>query len=150
METVLVRAPESINFGHESPEKPCKSRKKSAQISLGARCRRFESCHSDQKSNLTLAVELLFCLMCQFGSVLQSKSRFAYRRYHRTKCSYPVIPTIGALRSNFQTLFLACCIPVFIVLIYIKFTSSVIDIPTRKAYNGVLKKRGFMRWILGL
>ena len=47
VETVLTRAFESIVFGHESPEKPCKSRKKSAQISLGRRCRRFESCHSD-------------------------------------------------------------------------------------------------------
>ena len=48
METVLVRAPESIVFGLKSPEKPCKSRKKSVQISLGARCCRFESCHFDQ------------------------------------------------------------------------------------------------------
>ena len=48
VETVLTRASESIVFGYKSPEKPPKSRKKSAQISLGRRCRRFESCHSDQ------------------------------------------------------------------------------------------------------
>ena len=43
METVRTRAPESIVFGHKSPEKPPKSRKKSVQICLGARCRRFKS-----------------------------------------------------------------------------------------------------------
>ena len=62
VETVLTRAPESIDFGLKSPEKPCKARKKSVQICLGARCRRFESCHSDQKSNSTLVVGLLFLL----------------------------------------------------------------------------------------
>ena len=54
VETVLVRAPESIVLGRGSPEKPPKSSKKSVQISLGARCRRFESCHSDQKKTVIL------------------------------------------------------------------------------------------------
>ena len=35
METVRTRASESIVFGFKSPEKPCKSRKKSVQISSG-------------------------------------------------------------------------------------------------------------------
>ena len=42
---------QSIDFGLKSPEKPCKSSKKSVQICLGARCRRFESCHSDHKKS---------------------------------------------------------------------------------------------------
>ena len=73
---------------------------------LGARCRRFESCHSDQKSNSALVVGLLFCLVCRFDSVLRSKSRFAYRRYHVAQRSYPVIPTIkGRLSHCDQTSF---------------------------------------------
>ena len=52
VETVRTRAPESIVFGYESPEKPCKSRKKSVYISLGPGCRRFKSCHSDQINTL--------------------------------------------------------------------------------------------------
>ena len=54
VETVLTRAPESIVFGLKSPEKPCKSSKKSVQICLGARCCRFESCHFDQIRTIIL------------------------------------------------------------------------------------------------
>ena len=47
-------------------------------LALGARCRRFESCHSDQKTRVRLVLTLVFCLVCQFEAVLQSKRRFAY------------------------------------------------------------------------
>jgi hypothetical protein len=51
-------------------------------------------------------VGLLFCLVCRFDSVLRSKSRFAYRRYHVAQRSYPVIPTIkGRLSHCDQTSF---------------------------------------------
>ncbi len=50
METVRRGASESIVFGHESPEKPPKSRKKLSSYASGRRSRKFESCHLDQKS----------------------------------------------------------------------------------------------------
>ena len=48
VETVRIRAPKSIDFGLKSPEKPCKSREKPAQISSGTGGREFESRHFDQ------------------------------------------------------------------------------------------------------
>ena len=86
METVLVRAPESIDFGLKSPEKPCKSRKKSAQISLGRRCRRFESCHSDQnlcfmhwKISPFRKMRTVFCLLSPTRSPVKRPQFFTKR-----------------------------------------------------------------------
>ena len=39
-----------------------KSRKKSVSFCLGRRCRRFESCHSDQKGRGWFAILFLFAL----------------------------------------------------------------------------------------
>ena len=107
METMFTRASESTDFGLKSPEKPCKLSKKSVYISLGRRCRRFESCHSDQKrENSPCGCFLFFAWFV--GSVLfcVAKCRFAYRRYHVAQRSYPVIPTIkGGLSHGDQTSF---------------------------------------------
>ena len=43
-----IRVPKSIVFGAERAEKSQYKRKIPCDISLGARCRRFKSCHSDQ------------------------------------------------------------------------------------------------------
>ena len=65
METVFVRAPEN-RFWTGSPEKPCKSREKSVQICLGARCYRFESCHFDQNfQGMAFAIPWKFSFRCE-------------------------------------------------------------------------------------
>ena len=79
VETVRTRASESIVFGLKSPEKPCKSRKKSVQICLGRRCRRFESCHSDQKSKREEEPLSCFFDWCvNLKLFCEAKCRFAF------------------------------------------------------------------------
>ena len=104
METVLVRALESTVFGHESPEKPCKSSKKSVSFCLGARCRRFESCHSDQKRENSPSGCFLFFAWC-VNSALFCKAKAGSHTIGITKRSVVTLSFRPKKSYHFDTTF---------------------------------------------
>ena len=79
METVLTRASESILFGQKSIKNGSKEPEKLMVSCLGARCRRFKSCHSDQKITDGACPCLWFFVWCvDLNLFCQAKCRFTY------------------------------------------------------------------------
>ena len=64
VETVLVRAPESIKFGLKSIKNHSKALILQGFYGLGRRCRRFESCHSDQNRGFDRTKSRKVGLLC--------------------------------------------------------------------------------------
>ena len=104
MEAVLLRAPESTDFRLKSIKKMRKSRKKSVSFCLGPRCRRFESCHSDQKrkegDKLLLFVFRLNFIDSNLSNALRSnglrKEYFVKNQTIDTSLNH-VVPTMSSL-----------------------------------------------------
>jgi len=81
LETVLTRAPESIDFGRGSPEKPPKSSKKSVQLVWDLDAAGSNSVIPTKNKSTALAVLLFFEVTYIFYKRLLSNNRL----YDKTK-----------------------------------------------------------------